>query len=111
VVNCNDSFWLTNTKEPITGFAKIIGRQAYEQTLRSRLCHQQVLDRVAGTDGLPGNNVTADLVKQIVVGSRVFSAEKFKGPMLQTVCASPTISLTTDPLTNEAITPAQEIQT
>ncbi|MDF2693263.1 MAG: hypothetical protein K0S65_1646, partial [Labilithrix sp.] len=111
VVNCNDSYWLTNTKEPVTGFPKIVGRERYEQTLRSRLCHQQVLDRVSGADGLPGNNVTADLVKQIVVGSRVFSAEKFKGPMLQTVCASPTISLTTDPLTNEAISPAEEIQT
>ncbi len=111
VVNCNDSYWLTNTKAPTTGFPKIVGREAYPQSLRSRLCHQQVLDRVAGADGLPGTNVTADAVKQIVVGSRVFSAEKFKTPIVDAVCGQATINLTTDPLTAEAVTPAVDIQT
>jgi acyl-homoserine-lactone acylase len=121
VVNCNDSYWLTNTKEPLTTFqgpdmkptpfAKIVGRQAYQQSLRSRLCHQQVLDRVSNADNLGGTTVTADLVKQIVLGSRVFSAEKFKGPMLLAGCAQPTISLTTDPLTGETLSPAEEIST
>ena len=111
VVNCNDSYWLTNTKAPVTGFPKIVGREQYQQTLRSRLCHQQVLDRVAGTDGLAGTNVTADLVKQIVLGSRVFSAEKFKEEVLLSVCAQPTISLTRDPLTGKDVTPAENIST
>ncbi|MBX3225154.1 MAG: penicillin acylase family protein, partial [Labilithrix sp.] len=111
VVNCNDSYWLTNTKAPLKGFAKIVGREEYQQSLRSRLCHQQVLDRVAGTDGLPGTNVTADLVKQIVLGSRVFSAEKFKTEVLTSVCAQPTISLTSDPLTGQDVTPAETIST
>ncbi len=109
VVNCNDSFWLTNTKAPITGFADIIGREGYEQTLRSRLCHQMAIDRLAGTDGLPGTNVTADLVKQIVVGSRVFSAEKFKAQALTALCATPTIQLTRDPLTRQDIAPPVEV--
>jgi acyl-homoserine-lactone acylase len=109
VVNCNDSFWLTNTKAPITGYADIIGREGYEQTLRSRLCHQQVLDRVAGTDGLPGTNVTADLVKQIVVGARVFSAERFKAQALTALCAAPTIQLTRDPLTKTDVTPPVDV--
>ena len=109
VVNCNDSYWLTNTKAPITGFAKIIGRQGYEQSLRSRLCHQQVLDRVAGTDGLPGQNVTVDAVKQIVLGARVFSAERFKTPILDGVCTTPTVSLTRDPLTKKVFSPAVDV--
>ena len=109
VVNCNDSYWLTNTKAPLTGFAKIIGRQAYEQSLRSRLCHQQVLDRVAGTDGLPGTNVTVDAVKQIVLGSRVFTAERFKTPILDAVCLTPTVSLTRDPLTKKDFAPAIDV--
>jgi acyl-homoserine-lactone acylase len=111
VVNCNDSYWLTNTKAPVTGFAKIVGREQYEQTLRSRLCHQQVLDRVAGSDGFPGTNVTADLVKQIVLGSRVFSAERFKDAIVTAVCAQPTITLSRDPLDDVEISPAEEIQT
>ena len=110
VVNCNDSFWLTNTKAPVTGFAKIIGRQAYEQSLRSRLCHQQVLDRVAGTDGLPGTTVTTDAVKQIVLGGRIFSAERFKQTVVDGVCATPIVSLTRDPLTKKDI-PAVDVAT
>lgn len=111
VVNCNDSYWLTNTKAPTKGFAKIVGREEYQQSLRSRLCHQQVLDRVDGKDGLPGTNVTADAVKQIVLGSRVFSAERFKTPILDAVCANATISLTKDPLTGGAVNPPVDVQT
>lgn len=111
VVNCNDSYWLTNTKAPLTGFPKIVGQEATTQSLRSRLCHQQVLDRVEGKDGLPGTTVTADAVKQIVLGSRVFSAERFKDPFVTAVCANATISLTKDPLTGSAVTPAADIQT
>lgn len=111
VVNCNDSYWLTNSNEPKTGYPRIVGREGYQQTLRSRLCHQQVLDRLAGTDGLPGTNVTADAVKQIVLGSRVYSAEKFKTDILTAVCANATISVTTDPLDGSAVSPAAEVQT
>lgn len=112
VVNCNDSFWLTNSKEPTTGYATIIGRTNYAQTLRSRLCHQQVLDRVAGTDGFPGTTMTAEIMKQIAVGSRVYSAEKWKTPILTAVCATPTISLTSDPISVPAKTlPAKNVDT
>ena len=100
VVNCNDSYWLTNTKTPVTGYAKIIGREAYPQSLRSRLCHKQVLDRVAGTDGLPGAGFTAENVKAMVLGSRVFSAEIYKPTITAAVCAAPSpIILTEDAIT------------
>jgi acyl-homoserine-lactone acylase len=111
VMNCNDSFWLTNSKAPITGFAKIIGREGYEQSLRSRMCHQQVLDRVAGTDGIAGTTVNVDALKQIVLGSRVYSAEKFKDAIVTAVCTPATINLTRDPLGNVAIEPAEDIAT
>lgn len=109
VVNCNDSYWLTNTKAPITGYARIIGREAYEQSLRSRLCHQQVLDRVGGKDGLPGTNVTTDAVKQIVLGSRVFSAERMKQAIVDAVCVAPNVQLARDPLTKQEFTPPVDV--
>jgi acyl-homoserine-lactone acylase len=109
VVNCNDSFWLTNPKAPLTGFAKIIGREAYEQSFRSRLCHQQVLDRVAGTDGFPGTTMTTDIVKNMVLGSRVYTAEQFKKPILDTVCTVPSVALTRDPDTKKEYSPAVDV--
>lgn len=97
-VNCNESYWLTNTKAPITGFATIIGREATEQSLRARLCHEQVLDRVTGTDGLPGKKATVENIKEIVLSSRVFTAERMKAPLLNQVCTRANIVLTKDPI-------------
>lgn len=111
VVNCNDSYWLTNTKAPVTGFPAIVGREKYEQTLRSRLCHQQVLDRLAGTDGQSGATVTVDAIKNIVVGARVFSAERMKDTFVNALCAQATIQLTKDPLDDSAVNPAETIDT
>ncbi len=37
VTNSNDSYWLTNPKRPLTGFARIIGDENTERTLRTRI--------------------------------------------------------------------------
>jgi len=107
VVNCNDSYWLTNPTAPITGFARIIGREGYEQSLRSRLCHQQVLDRLAGTDGNPGTAVDAEILKKVVLSSRVYSAEKSRAAVLAALCppTPPTITLSFDALTKTDVIP------
>ena len=48
VTNGNDSHWLSNPEEPLTGFARIIGIEEAERTLRTRLGLIQVEDRLAG---------------------------------------------------------------
>ncbi|MGQ8365442.1 acylase [Glaciecola sp. 1036] len=51
VQNSNDSFWLTNLDNPITGVSPLYGRVGNQQTLRSR--HGQLLiQQAAGSDGL-----------------------------------------------------------
>jgi acyl-homoserine-lactone acylase len=109
VVNCNDSYWLTHPEAKITGFARIIGREDYEQTLRSRLCHHMVRDRLAGTDGLAGQGVTPANLKEMVLGARVYSAEIFRQAALDAFCQEPTITLTRDPLRTEDQTPPIEV--
>lgn len=111
VVNCNDSYWLTTSKAPIKGFPKIVGQEEIPQTLRSRLCHQQVLDRVAGTDGLPGTTFTTENVRTIVVGARVYSAEKWLEQTTTAFCTGTPISLTQDPLTLKTFSPAVSVDT
>ncbi|MEA2450326.1 MAG: acyl-homoserine-lactone acylase [Thermoleophilaceae bacterium] len=37
VTNSNDSYWLSNPQHPLTGFARIIGDEATERTLRTRI--------------------------------------------------------------------------
>ena len=48
VTNGNDSHWLSNPEEPLTGFDRIIGIEEAERTLRTRLGLIQVEDRLAG---------------------------------------------------------------
>lgn len=90
VGNMNDSYWLANASAPLTGFPSIFGAAGTAaQSLRTRLGHTMALERLAGTDGYPGNKATSEIVRQMVLNSRVFSAERFKTQALDLVCAMP----------------------
>ena len=52
VTNSNDSYWLANPHHPLTGFARIIGTEGTERSLRTRLGLIEVQARIDGTDGL-----------------------------------------------------------
>src|SRR5262249_41917694 len=58
VTNSNDSYWLANPAQPLTGFPRIIGDEQTPRRLRTRLGLLQVQQRLAGTDGLPGTRFT-----------------------------------------------------
>ncbi|MGN6252406.1 MAG: penicillin acylase family protein [Marmoricola sp.] len=47
VVNANDSYWLPNPKQPLEGYARIIGCERCVRTLRTRMVYHYVLDRIA----------------------------------------------------------------
>jgi len=91
VGNMNDSYWLANATAPLTGYPGIFGPAGTSaQTLRTRLGHTMALERLAGTDGYPGNQATSAIVRQMVLNSRVFSAERFKDEALALACDAAT---------------------
>ena len=47
VMNANDSFWLPNPKQPLEGYAGIIGCEQCQRTMRTRMVSHYVLDRLA----------------------------------------------------------------
>ena len=47
VMNSNDSYWLPNPKQPLEGYAGIIGCERCERTMRTRMVSHYVLDRLA----------------------------------------------------------------
>jgi acyl-homoserine-lactone acylase len=51
VTNSNDSYWLSNPHQPLTGFARIIGFEKTARTLRTRIGLLEVQARINGTDG------------------------------------------------------------
>jgi acyl-homoserine-lactone acylase len=46
VANANDSYWLPNPKQRLEGFARIIGCEQCERTLRTRMVYRYVTDRL-----------------------------------------------------------------
>ncbi|WP_341891166.1 penicillin acylase family protein [Variovorax sp. YR752] len=99
VANMNDSYWLANPKAPLTGFPDIMGPAGTDPvTFRTRLGNLMAQGRLDGTDNYAGKVATADTVKQMVLNSRVLTAELFKDQALAMVCASPKITVGNDPL-------------
>jgi len=90
VHNCNDSYWLSNPAEPLTGFAGIIGNEDSARSLRTRLCMLQVIRRLDGTDGRPGNSFNLDTLQEVALDSAVLSAELGKQAILDSYCLLPT---------------------
>lgn len=111
VANMNDSYWSTNPKAPLEGYPAILGPAGAESSLsmRTRLGHMIAQGRLDGTDGYPGNKATVDTVKQMVLNSRVLTAELFKEQALPVLCAAPTIAVGSDPLTQETFSPARTV--
>jgi acyl-homoserine-lactone acylase len=52
VENSNDSFWLSNPYQPLTGYPMIIGDTGTARSLRTRSALTMVMRRVNGSDGL-----------------------------------------------------------
>ena len=82
VTNGNDSHWLTNPEEPLTGFDRIIGIEEAERTLRTRLGLVQVEDRLAGEDGLPGDRFNRKVLQTIAVGNRQYAGELWRDSLV-----------------------------
>lgn len=91
VHNCNDSYWLTNPAEPITGFARIIGSENEARSLRTRLCIKQIQRRLDGSDGLAGDKYNIQTLQQRVLDSHVYSTEIGLDALLANVCPLGTV--------------------
>ncbi|WP_245972629.1 penicillin acylase family protein [Actinoplanes lutulentus] len=75
VTNSNDSHWLANPAAPLEGFPRILGNERAQRSLRTRLGLDQIQQRLAGTDGLPGKGFTTGRLWQVTFGNRVHGAE------------------------------------
>ncbi len=87
VANGNDSHWLTNPEEPLTGFDRIIGIEEAERMLRTRLGLIQVEERLAGEDGLSGNRFDRKLLQKVAVGNRQYAGELWRDSVVS-MCES-----------------------
>lgn len=89
VQNSNDSAWLTNPAQAITGYPDIVSVAGTEQGGRTRIGIEQIRRRVAGTDGLPGRKFTLAQLQQLAFSNRSLYASVLLEDLLA-VCAAGT---------------------
>jgi len=70
VANSNDSYWLTNANQLLTGYSPMYGRTQVEQKLRTRIGFKLLQQRVA-----QGRPLTAGDVEQLAFANRIYAAE------------------------------------
>lgn len=75
VTQSNDSYWLTNPAQPLTGYSPIWGDEVTARSLRTRLGLIQVADRVAGKDGLGEPKFDISSLQKVMYGNRHYGAE------------------------------------
>jgi acyl-homoserine-lactone acylase len=75
VTNSNDSYWLPNPAQPLTGFPRILGGEKNVRSLRTRLGLKMVQGRLAGTDGLEGQRFTLEQLQTVMFNNRNYSGE------------------------------------
>jgi acyl-homoserine-lactone acylase len=88
VHNANDSYWLTHPEERLEGYSRLIGAdEGQRQGFRTRVGHDQVNARMAGTDGLPGTGFTRQWLQDVLYSNRHYSADIMLDGVL-TLCST-----------------------
>jgi acyl-homoserine-lactone acylase len=91
VANNNDSYWLTNPQQPITGFARIIGDEAAVRSYRTQQAITQMQKRLDGSDGLSATpKFTIPLLQQVTLSARIKTAEYGLANVLADLCPGAT---------------------
>jgi acyl-homoserine-lactone acylase len=82
VTQSNDSYWLTNPSQPMTGYSPIWGDEATPRSLRTRLGLMQVADRVAGKDGFDGAKFDLRSLQQVMFSDRHLGGEMVRDDLV-----------------------------
>ena len=117
VANSNDSYWLSNPDDPLTGYSPLLRRrllpypgtstpEAVPLLVRSRMGLVQIEERLDGTDGLGAAGFTLEQLQQLVYGNRSYVAELVLDDVLDDCLANP-IMPTSDGGTVDASTACQ----
>jgi acyl-homoserine-lactone acylase len=74
VANSNDSYWLANPHIAAAQVSPLVGPVGRPQRLRTRSGILEIEGRLAGGDGLPGNKMGVDEVRQVIFRDRNLAA-------------------------------------
>jgi acyl-homoserine-lactone acylase len=105
VENGNDSHWLSNPEEPLTGYDRVIGDEATTRSLRTRLGLTMIQQRLAGTDGLAGKGFTLRKLATVALGNRQYAGELWLDELVPFCEQNPTLTGSAGPVDVSAACP------
>lgn len=92
VENSNESSWLANVHEPLTGYSRVFGPAGTKRAMRTRLGHRIALDRINGTDGMGGpSGFTRSQLQAAVFNNRNMLGELWASDLADLCDALPTM--------------------
>ncbi len=86
--NANDSYWLANPRNLLTGFSPIIGREEVEQSIRTRHTFNMAEDRLAGNDAYGDALFNIDNIRQLSYQATNHAAELVLGDVVSLCTAT-----------------------
>jgi acyl-homoserine-lactone acylase len=93
VTNSNDSHWLANPAEPLTGFNRNIGSESGERTLRTRSGLRMVRERLDGSDGLGAPRFSLDTLQTLGLSNQHEAGRLLRDDLVTLCQASPLVTL------------------
>jgi acyl-homoserine-lactone acylase len=99
VTNSNDSYWLSNPKQPLTGFARIIGDERTPRALRTRSGLVMVAERLAS------GRFSLRNLQDMVFANRQYAGELFRDQLVAMCQANPTLTGSNGPVDVSAACP------
>jgi len=82
VTNSNDSYWLSNPHQPLTGFAQIIGDEATARSLRTRIGLIMTQARIDGSDGQGPPGFTVRDMENMVFSNVQYAGVLWRDPLV-----------------------------
>ena len=98
VENGNDSHWLSNPEEPLTGYDRVIGDEATTRSLRTRLGLTMIQQRLAGEDDLSGKGFTLRKLADVALGNRQYAGELWRDELVPFCEQNPRLSGSSGPV-------------
>jgi acyl-homoserine-lactone acylase len=98
VENGNDSHWLSNPEEPLTGYDRVIGDEGTTRSLRTRLGLTMIQQRLAGEDDLAGTGFTVRKLATMALNNRQYAGELWRDELVSFCEQNPNLTGTSGPV-------------
>ena len=85
VTNSNDSYWLANPAQPLTGFSRTLGSEDQPRTLRTRSGLTMLLGRLQGRSDAGGARLSLEDLQQLTLANENYAGQLIRDDLV-TMC-------------------------